>query len=149
MGPSALTGNPIVMVVDTSALIAFFFKEPRWNDIAAVLREETCVIPAPVLLEFATVAAGRYGQPRGTVDLFLSTLMENANINVAPFGSDDASAARNAAHLFGKGRQNRAQLNIVDLMVYGIAKRLDAPILCTGRDFAETDARIHSSSRLS
>ena len=149
MGPPPLTDDQALTIVDTSALVALFLKEPRWDDIAAILRDQNCAIPAPVLLEFATVTSGRYRQPQDAIDLFLSVLTENANINVAPFDTDDASTARAAARLFGKGRRNHAQLNIVDLMVYGIARRLGAPILCTGRDFAETDALIHPASRLS
>lgn len=36
---------------------------------------------------------------------------------------------------------------MLDVMVYCLARRLGRPILCTGRDFAATDAAIHPASR--
>ena len=38
-------------------------------------------------------------------------------------------------------------LNLLDLMVYAVAKRTERPILCTGKDFTTTDADIHPASR--
>ena len=45
------------------------------------------------------------------------------------------------------GNSKGGKLNLLDLMVYAVAKRTGRPILCTGRDFASTDADIHPASR--
>ena len=143
MGPSAL------IVVDTSALIAVMLEEPRHQTIRDVLERDVCAVPSPVIVEFASVSSGMRLDLSMVGDRFIGRLLKEARFQVADFDLDAANAARSALPVYGKGRKNRAQLNIVDLMVYGIARRLDAPILCTGRDFAETDALIHPASRLS
>lgn len=138
-----------MVLIDTSALIALMMKEAAWEAVERAIRTERCAIPAPVVLEFSTVAAGRHMQPDEDIDAFLRGLLAGRNVSMVVFGEDHLLNARSAAPIYGKGRGNRAQLNIIDLMVYGIAKRLGAQILCTGRDFAETDALIHPASRLS
>ena len=142
-------GSPALIVVDTSALVAVLLEETGHAPIRNVLEEEPCTIPAPVIVEFASVITGGRFDRSDVYERFVGRLLQERHVRVAEFGLKDAEAARAALPLYGKGRQNRAQLNIVDLMVYGIARRLDAPILCTGRDFGETDARIHPASRLS
>jgi ribonuclease VapC len=37
---------------------------------------------------------------------------------------------------------------MLDLMVYGMAKTMSLPILCTGKDFSVTDAAVHPASRI-
>ena len=39
-------------------------------------------------------------------------------------------------------------LNLLDLMVYAVAKERGEPPLCTGNDFATTDLVMHPASRL-
>jgi ribonuclease VapC len=55
------------------------------------------------------------------------------------------TAEAHRLHGLGNGRGGR--LNMLDAMVYCGAKRLKRLILCTGRDFASTDAAIHPASR--
>ena len=38
---------------------------------------------------------------------------------------------------------------MLDLMVYGMAKWMALPILCTGKDYSANDIGIHPVSRLS
>lgn len=143
MGPSSL------IVVDTSALIAVILEEPQHQAIRDVLERDVCAVPSPVIVEFASVSSGTRLDLSTIGDRFIGRLLQENRFRVADFDLESAKAARSALPKYGKGRRNRAQLNIVDLMVYGIAKRLEAPILCTGQDFAETDALIHPASRLS
>ena len=42
---------------------------------------------------------------------------------------------------YGKGR-HRAALNLGDCFTYAMASRRNAPVLCTGGDFAETDVIV-------
>lgn len=138
-----------MIVVDTSALMAMFLEEREAEKIGTAVISGGCAVPSVVILEFSVVASGNKARSAEDCDEFIETLLTLRRLQIVPLDITDVKFARDALSRYGKGRQNRAQLNIVDLMVYGIAKRLDAPILCTGRDFAETDARIHASSRLS
>ena len=45
------------------------------------------------------------------------------------------------------GNSKGVKLDLLDLMVYAVAGRTGPQILCTGRDFASTDADIHPASR--
>ena len=62
--------------------------------------------------------------------------------------ADHAATAATAQIAFGKGNGRGGALNLLDLMVYAVAKDSGMPLLCTGRDFASTDAHIHPSSRV-
>ena len=135
-------------MIDTSALMAAFLEESGADAIKGVLTHEPCVFPAPVILEFDLVATGAHKQSPELSEAFIGRLLRATNVQVASFRIEDAGEARRGGLLYGKGRGHRARLNVVDLMVYGVAKRLGAPILCTGRDFAATDIAIHPASRV-
>ncbi len=138
-----------MIVADTSAIMAVCLREVGWSSIEDALFDNRCAIPAPVIVEFTQVATGRRGGKHIPVSEFMAALLSAPKIEITPLGADEATLASSAVTTYGKGRGSRAQLNVVDLMVYGIAKRLRAPILCTGRDFADTDIAIHPASRLS
>ena len=55
---------------------------------------------------------------------------------------DQARAARTAHLRFGKGTGHGAGLNSGDCFAYGLAKAMDAPLLCKGNDFPLTDVSI-------
>ncbi len=61
---------------------------------------------------------------------------------------EDAHLAEAANEAHGTGNHRGGTLNLLDLMVYGMAKRTGRPILCTGRDFAATGIAIHPASRI-
>jgi ribonuclease VapC len=136
------------LIVDTSALIAVLKLEMGHESLTKALLAGDGVIPAPVIVEFERVASlpGNMANPDG-VRLFDVCL--RAGLTFAPFDVASAQAAANANAVYGSGSGHRAKLNMLDLMVYGMAKTLNLPILCTGRDFCETDAAIHPASRIS
>jgi len=103
-------------------------------------------VPAPVLVEFHRVATKRGSVPARQVIAFLDNLI-GRELSVEPFTAEDSeiAAAANLAHGAGNGRGGR--LNLVDLMVYATARRLELPILCTGTDFASTGIDLHPASR--
>ena len=72
----------------------------------------------------------------GTRDLDL--LIAKARIELAPVDADQAVVAREAFRQYGKGR-HPAALNLGDCFVYALAKVLNQPLLCKGRDFILTD----------
>lgn len=134
------------MIIDTSALVAAGWREDGHEAILDALFSGSGLIPAPVLVEFRRVTALPGNKPDPLVDAFLEDLML-AGVEVAPFDATAASAAVAANPLHGSGNGQGAPLNLLDLMVYGTAKALNLPILCTGKDFAATDAVLHPASR--
>ena len=68
-------------------------------------------------------------------------------MEILPFSEVHASHAANALHAHGKGLQQGGKLNLLDLMVYGVAKARGEPLLCTGKDYAATDLTLHAASR--
>lgn len=64
------------------------------------------------------------------------------------FTPDHADAAALANQVYGIGNVEGGTLNLLNLMIYACARVERRPILCTGRDFAATDAAIHIASRV-
>jgi ribonuclease VapC len=60
---------------------------------------------------------------------------------VEPFDESLAGAAFDAFRKYGKGQSNPVQLNIVDCVVYALARSRNLPLLFKGRDFSHTDIR--------
>jgi ribonuclease VapC len=134
------------VIVDTSALIAVLLGEDGGGRILDALDEETGFLPAPALAEFWAVAGGSRvdaEQPaRELVDQW-----RDGGLTVLPFTEDHAQRVLEAIPLYGKGNGRGGLLNLLDLMVYAVAKERGEPLLCTGKDFAATDVELHVASR--
>lgn len=132
------------MIVDTSALVAIAQREPGSERLAQAIAEGG-LVPAPVLVEFQRVVTGRGADPAPGAQSVLEQLL--VKLAVEPFTAEDAeiAAAANLEHGAGNGRGGR--LNLLDLMVYAVARRTGLPILCTGAEFAASGASVHSASR--
>jgi len=135
------------VIVDTSALVATRRHEPGYERILEALLSEAGIIPSPVLVEFARVTAGP-GNVLGYDDAGLIDDLLAGAIRIEPLSVEAARAAVDATARYGTGNGRGGTLNMLDLMVYGVAVTSGRPILCTGRDFAATDAAIHPASRL-
>ena len=135
------------VIVDTSALVALIARERGAGLIADALAESVIWLPAPVLLEFqlVTAATGNSPNPAAAAALMARLIADGARVRV--FDADCAAAAGTASARYGKGNGLGGLLNILDLMVYATAKVMRLPILCTGKDFAATDAILHPASR--
>ncbi len=138
-------GNAVV--VDTSALVALVARERGSDPIFNALAESAIWLPAPVLLEFHLVTAATGNSPNPAVAAALMARLIADGARVRAFDGDCAAAAATASAFYGKGNGLGGLLNILDLMVYATAKIMGLPILCTGKDFAATDAIIHPASR--
>lgn len=134
------------MIVDTSALVALLREEDGREALRDALLIETGAIPAPVLIELRRVTA-RKGNRLHTDASRLLVDLQDHGLTIEPFTPADADLAIAANELYGTGNGHGGTLNMLDLMVYGVAKRLARPVLCTGRDFAATDIAIHPASR--
>jgi ribonuclease VapC len=134
------------LIVDTSALIAVRRGEDGARVIATALADEPALIPAPVVTEYHLVTSGMSNRADSDAQALLADLLAH-QAGIEPFAEEDAKLTPEAHRLYGRGNGRGGTLNMLDIMVYCMAKRLDRPILCTGRDFASTDARIHPGSR--
>lgn len=135
------------LVVDTSALVAMARGEPGYLAMRTALVDDLGAIPTPVLVEYHRVTSARGNRP----DMAALTLIDDlaaAGTVLLPFGEQAAYAAVLANERYGTGNGHGGVLNMLDLMVYAMAQSMRLPILCTGRDFAATDAAIHPASRI-
>lgn len=134
------------MIVDTSALVAIAQFEDGRDAMLDALDAEHALIPAPVVVEFNLVTSGIGNLAEPDAQLLLAELLRGPAV-LEPFTREDAALSPEAHRLYGRGNGRGGELNMLDIMVYCMARRLGRPILCTGRDFASTDAEIHPASR--
>lgn len=127
------------MIVDTSALLAILFQEPEAERIAVALaRAEQRALAAPSFLEASILLQARRGDEAvRSLDLLLARF----NIEITPFGADQARIARAAFKRFGKGR-HKAALNFGDCIAYALARHTGEPLLFKGADFSQTDVAV-------
>ena len=124
------------MILDTSAIVAILLAEPDAAHLLERIAEaETLAVGAPTLVEAGIVLSKRLGiDARGLLARFL----DEAGVEVVPFGAEHAAAAIGAWCTFGKGR-HPARLNFGDCIVYGTASVAGLPLLAIGNDFPQTD----------
>jgi len=124
------------MILDSSAVVAIFFKEPQYEILLQKLAEAQVVgIGAPTLVECGIVLSARMNtDARGLLSRFLSEL----NAAVIPFSEAHFGISLGAWLTYGKGR-HPASLNFGDCLAYAVAKIADLPLLCVGEDFPQTD----------
>jgi len=130
-----------MLVVDSSAVIAMLFEEPRGGACAAALGSAARrLISAVNYVEAGTVLAGRARQnerDKALADLvaFLTTF----RIEIAPVTEDLAREALKARIKYGKGFGSKKGLNFGDSFAYALARSHGAPLLFVGDDFSRTD----------
>lgn len=135
------------LIVDTSALVAVVSREKDYGALADALVAGSIWLPAPVLVEFRLVTASTGNSPNPAAAAALLAKLISDGARIRDFDQASADAASFASVRYGKGNGLGGHLNILDLMVYGAAKASGLPILCTGKDFAATDAVLHPASR--
>jgi ribonuclease VapC len=124
------------MIVDTSAIVAIFLKEPGYERLVSLLSEaREAGIGAPTAAETGLVLSLRLGRdPRPLLHRFF----QEFGIVEIPFGEHHWGAAVDAYLRFGKGR-HPAALNLGDCLSYAVAKLAGQPLLYQGSDFGQTD----------
>ena len=134
------------MIIDTSALIAVLVGDDGSEALIEAIVAERGGIPAPVAVEFLRVAGNqRFGLRSEAEDMLAS--FARGGCAVVAFTADHATIANGAEPLYGAGNGYGGPLNLLDLMVYAVAKERNEPLLCTGKDFAATDIALHEASR--
>jgi ribonuclease VapC len=124
------------MILDSSAIIALFFQEPGYEQLAEKLANATFVgISSATLVECGIVLAARLGQDsRGLLARFLQEMQ----VTIIPYNESHFPVAIGAWLKFGKGR-HAAALNFGDCLSYATAHVAGLPLLCVGADFPQTD----------
>lgn len=127
-------------VVDSSAVVAILINEPDAAVVSEALRRSDLrVMSAATFVEASIVLDRRVSGGVGFLEL--DALITRAAIDIVPIDEAQARLARDAYRIFGKGR-HKAALNFGDCFTYALAKSLGEPILCKGKDFAETGAQV-------
>ncbi len=74
-------------------------------------------------------------------ETLIDSFFASSRVTIEPIGLEDLQLARDAHIRYGKGTGHPAQLNFGDCFSYALAKRLAAPLLYKGNDFAKTDIK--------
>jgi len=124
------------MIVDTSAIVAVVLRESGFQAVVECLEgDDPLAVGAPTLTEASLVLSARLDRDARPK---LARFLQEYEIAVVSFGVAHWDEATEAFMRFGKGR-HPAGLNYGDCMSYAVAKLADQPLLCLGRDFAQTD----------
>ncbi|KQZ54146.1 twitching motility protein PilT [Rhizobium sp. Root149] len=133
-----------MIVIDTSVLVAIVLEEPEAEAFKSVLRQEEIVIGWPTLFETRTVlTAKRFSNAADIVSRFVDA----PNIMPIAFSEKHFREAESALDRYGKGRHS-ANLNMGDCFSYAVAAVAKAPLLFKGRDFSQTDLKLHPASSI-
>lgn len=127
------------MILDTSAIVALFLKEPGHEALLDKLASAAAPgIGTPTLTETTIVLEVRLRRdPRAALARFLQAF----RVTPVPFGEAHWHEAARAWREFGKGR-HPAALNLGDCMSYAVARLSGQPLLCKGQDFPKTDLAL-------
>jgi ribonuclease VapC len=132
-----------VIVVDSSAVIAIFRQEDDAARFAMrIAIDDEPLMSAANIVETSIVLRGLKKISPDKAERWLDDFVETAGIRIEPVTREHASIARSAHLRFGKGTGHRAALNYGDCFAYGLAKEMNAPLLCKGNDFLLTDIGI-------
>jgi len=127
------------MIVDSSALLAVLQLEPEAEAVSQALSQgHPRRLSAASFVETSIVVEARHADA-GIREL--DNLLHRASIEIVAVDEQQARLAREAFRHFGKGR-HKAGLNFGDCFAYALAKSLAEPLLCTGKDFRETDIAV-------
>ena len=124
------------MVIGSSTILAVLQQKVEAGAVSqALLREQPRRLSAANFVEVSMVVEARHADA-GIREL--DNLLHRAVIEIAPVDEMQARLAREAFRHFGKGR-HKAGLNFGACFAYALAKALDEPLQCTGKDFRLTD----------
>lgn len=125
------------MILDSSAIIAILEQESDAHVYARRIAEASIVkIPAPTYLEVSMVLSRH--KNADALKKFNEFILE-MQIEIMPFGPEEAYAAVQGHGQYGKGQGGKAQLNFGDCISYAASKSTSMPLLFKGDDFRHTD----------
>lgn len=127
------------MTADTSALIAVPTRAPSPQALRAAIETEPALLPALALVESIVGASGSGFSLGAQANPLLAEWRDGA-MDAAAFTPEHAAIAAAACSRYGRGSGQGDTLNLLDPMVYAVARERDEPLLCTGSEFATSDA---------
>jgi ribonuclease VapC len=128
------------MFIDTSAFIAILAGEPASSALTTAIELAESRATSPLVrLETCMRLATKLDISPEDAQAAFDRAIEDAAIEIIPITDLEGREAVSAFSRFGKGRGHPAQLNLADCLVYACARARQAPVLCTGDDFAKTD----------
>jgi ribonuclease VapC len=133
-----------MIVVDTSAIVAIWKKEPEAERLATRLSQESPYerrMSAATYLETGAVLAGTMLENPKEAVRRLDRWIDDYSIEIPPLDAHQAKVALEARVKYGRGFGSAAKLNFGDCFSYALAKTLGAPLLYMGEDFPRTDIR--------
>lgn len=133
-----------MIALDTSAIVATALGEPEAELFYALMSREEILVGWPALLEARMVLAGKHFPGAAAV---IAQLVALPNVTAVAFGERHYHAAELAFERFGKGR-HPASLNMGDCFSYAVSAIAKAPLLCKGRDFSQSDLKLHPASSM-
>lgn len=131
-----------MIALDTSAIVATALGEPEAELFHALVSREEILVGWPTLLETRMVLTGKNFPSAAAV---IAQLVALPNVTAVAFGERHYHAAELAFERFGKGR-HPAGLNMGDCFSYAVSAVAKAPLLFKGRDFSQTDLKLHPAS---
>lgn len=118
------------MIVDASALVALFKREPKASAIRAALGQGSALFMASVTLtEVALI-----GLKEGRSTTLTAEWVAELGIEIVPVDESLAVAAAEARHRF--------PIRFGDAFVYALAKARGLPVLTLDAEFRKTDAAL-------
>lgn len=131
-----------MIAVDTSVIIAMALNEPEAALFHSLVTREDVLIGWPTILEARMVLTGRNFPNAAAI---INQLVNLPNVTSVAFGERHYHSAEKAFDQFGKGR-HPASLNMGDCFSYAVSAVAKAPLLFKGRDFSQTDLKLHPAS---
>jgi ribonuclease VapC len=133
-----------MIAIDTSVILATSLNEPEAELFHSLVSREEILIGWPTLLEARMVLTGRNFPNAAAI---IRQLVELPNVTTVAFSERHYDAAEKAFDQFGKGR-HPASLNMGDCFSYAVAAIAKARLLFKGRDFGQTDLKLHPASSM-
>lgn len=131
-----------MIAIDTSVIVATALDEPEAVLFRSLVAREEILVGWPTLVEARMVLAGRKFPNAAAI---IKQLAELPNVTPIAFGERHYAAAEKAFDQFGKGH-HPASLNMGDCFSYAMSDVAKAPLLFKGRDFSQTDLKLHPAS---
>ncbi len=126
-----------MIVVDSSAIIAIFLREPTADSLsAAISAQPASLLSVANYVEIGQVLRQRFGPGRNILGEF-HAFLEDMAISLVPIDEVQARIALDARLRYGRGFGHAARLNYSDGFAYALAKVRN--LLYVGADFTHTD----------
>lgn len=128
------------MFIDASAILAILLGEPDAARFSRALENAERLFTSPLaVFEIVAAVMRERDCSRREAQRAVERALRMANVEVVPIDRETGDLALEAFERYGKGRGNKAQLNMGDCFSYACAKSLGVGLLYKGNDFAATD----------